>query len=94
MHGITRESIEQDIQSKGLPLLRETEEIYYFEPTYYFIENPATSAMKNFLDLPCYTVDYCMSMYGFSWRTVKLGFSFFFYGRVKREKTRLRQNKD
>ena len=66
-HNITRESIEDDILTKGLPLLRKTEEIInYFNPTYYFIENPATGAMKRFLDLPYYTVDYCM--YGFSCR--------------------------
>ena len=66
-YGITHESIEQDILTKGLPLLRKTEEIInYFKPTYYFIENPATGAMKRFLNLPCYTVDYCM--YGFNCR--------------------------
>ena len=66
-HNITRESIEEDILEKGLPILRKTEEIIsYFEPTYYFIENPQTGAMKRFLDLPFYTVDYCM--YGFNCR--------------------------
>ena len=39
--GITRESIEADIVNRGLPLLRKTEEIIdYFQPRYYFIENP------------------------------------------------------
>tara|TARA_B110000046_G_scaffold137563_1_gene143893 strand:+ start:1131 stop:1763 length:633 start_codon:yes stop_codon:yes gene_type:complete len=66
-YGITRETIEEDIQIRGLPLLRKTEEIInYFKPTYYFIENPATGSMKKFIDLPCYTVDYCM--YGFCCR--------------------------
>ena len=66
-HGITRESIEQDILTKGLPLLRKTQEIInYLKPTYYFIENPQTGSMKRFIDLPCYTVDYCM--YGFCCR--------------------------
>jgi hypothetical protein len=66
-YGITRESIEDDILTKGLPILRKTEEIInYFKPTYYFIENPETGSMKRFLDLPFYTVDYCM--YGFNCR--------------------------
>ena len=66
-HGITRDSIEQDILLKGLPILRKTEEIInYFKPTYYFIENPQTGAMKRFLSLPFYTVDYCM--YSFTYR--------------------------
>lgn len=66
-HGITRDSIEADILLKGLPILRRTEQIInYFKPTYYFIENPATGAMKRFLELPFYTVDYCM--YGFKCR--------------------------
>jgi hypothetical protein len=66
-HGITRESIEADVLSKGLPILRRTQEIInYFNPTLYFIENPATGAMKRFINLPFYTVDYCM--YGFNCR--------------------------
>ena len=66
-HGITRESIQEDILLKGLPILRKTEDIIsYFKPNIYFIENPATGSMKHFLDLPFYTVDYCM--YGFTCR--------------------------
>lgn len=39
--GITRETIEADIQNHGLPLLRKTQEtIDYFQPKHYFIENP------------------------------------------------------
>jgi len=66
-YGITRETIEHDILTKGLPILRKTEEILnYFKPTYYFIENPQTGSMKRFLDLSFYTIDYCM--YGFNCR--------------------------
>ena len=66
-HGITRESIENDIVTKGVPLLRKTEEIIeYFSPTYYFIENPDSGAMKRFLERPFYVVDYCR--YGFQCR--------------------------
>ena len=44
-HGITRESIETDILNVGVPLLRKTEEIIdYFQPKYYFIENPDSGA--------------------------------------------------
>jgi len=66
--GITRESIEADIVNRGLPLLRKTEEIIdYFQPRYYFIENPDSGAMKRFItDKPYYVVDYCM--YGFHCR--------------------------
>jgi hypothetical protein len=66
--GITRESIESDIHTDGLPLLRKTQEIIdYFKPKHYFIENPDSGQMKRFLtDLPYYRVDYCM--YGFQCR--------------------------
>ena len=66
-YGITRESIEHDIHTQGLPLLHKSLEIIkHFDPTFYFIENPQTGSMKRFLDLPYYIVDYCM--YGFSYR--------------------------
>ena len=67
-HGITRDSIEQDILNIGVPLLRKTEEIInYFQPKFYFIENPDSGAMKRFIaDRPSYVVDYCM--YGFNYR--------------------------
>lgn len=60
-HGITRESIERDMLEIGLPILRKTEEIIdYFQPTYWFIENPATGYMKYFIkDKAFYDVDYC-----------------------------------
>ena len=67
-HGITRDSIESDIMTRGVPLLRRTEEIIkHFQPKIYFIENPDSGAMKRFIDnKPFYIVDYCM--YGFGCR--------------------------
>ena len=72
-HGevISMETILQRIDKEGLPLLRKTQEIIkYFDPKYYLIENPGTSKMKNYLDLPNYVVDYCMySDWGYRKRT-------------------------
>ena len=67
-HGITRASIESDILTQGVPLLRKTEQIIdYFRPDVYFIENPDSGAMKRFLtERPFYVVDYCR--YGFQCR--------------------------
>jgi len=59
-YGITMESIQQDISNIGLPILRRTEEIIdYFKPSLYFIENPQTGRMKDYIDRPYYDVDYC-----------------------------------
>jgi len=56
----TKEEINRLIETEGLPLLRRAEEIIeYFQPTYYFIENPQSSSMKRHIDKPFYTVDYC-----------------------------------
>ena len=68
----TKESIENDMMKIGIPLLRKTEEIIdYFNPTYYFIENPQTGKMKDFVDKPKFIVDYCMySNYGYRKRTI------------------------
>ena len=36
---------------RGVPILRKTEEIIqYFEPRLWFIENPQTGKMKDFID--------------------------------------------
>ena len=69
--GKTRESINQNIQNIGLPLLRKAEEIIeYLQPTYYFIENPQTGRMKEFITRPYYDVDYCKySDWGYKKRT-------------------------
>jgi hypothetical protein len=49
------------IEEIGLPLLRKTEEIIdYFKPSKWFIENPKTGRMKEYINKPFYDVDYCM----------------------------------
>ena len=71
-HGYTAESIQRDIDDIGLPILRRTEEIInYFQPKYYFIENPQRGKMKQYInDKPYYDVDYCKySNWGYRKRT-------------------------
>jgi len=59
-NGYTKESIQLDIDNIGLPILRKTEEIInYFKPKFYFIENPQTGKMKDYINKPFYDVDYC-----------------------------------
>ena len=60
-YGVTMETIQRDISLNGLPILRRTEEIIdYFKPPLYFIENPQTGRMKDYIsDRPYYDVDYC-----------------------------------
>ena len=59
-YGVTMETIQQDISLIGLPILRRTEEIIdYFKPSLYFIENPQTGRIKDYIDRPYYDVDYC-----------------------------------
>jgi len=59
-HGYTEQSLQNDIDNIGLPILRKTEEIImYFNPTFYFIENPQTGQMKDYINKPFYDVDYC-----------------------------------
>ena len=69
--GYTAESIQNDINNIGLPILRKTEEIInYFQPKYYFIENPQTGKMKHYInDKPYYDVDYCKYGFGYKKRT-------------------------
>ena len=72
-YGITRETLLRDIHLIGLPILRKTEDIIrYLKPRKYFIENPATGRMKDFVSLPneTYTLDYCAySDWGYRKRT-------------------------
>lgn len=58
---VTHEMLDNDMIQNGVPLLKRTLEIIeYFKPKLYFIENPKTGKMKEFLkDLPYYDVDYC-----------------------------------
>jgi hypothetical protein len=68
----TKELLQKDIDNIGLPILRKTEEIIdYFKPKYYFIENPQTGHMKEYMNhRPHYDVDYCMySNWGYKKRT-------------------------
>lgn len=58
----SKEQMLKNIEEQGLPILRKTEEIInYFKPKTYFIENPQTGLMKNYInDKPFYDIDYCM----------------------------------
>jgi len=58
---VTQELLNQDIDTYGKPMVRKVLEIInYFKPKYYWIENPQTGKMKEFLvNLPHYDVDYC-----------------------------------
>lgn len=65
----TREILEQDIEDYGMPMVDKVFEILdYFNPTYFWIENPQTSRMKEYISelIPYYDVDYCQ--YGFKYR--------------------------
>jgi site-specific DNA-cytosine methylase len=68
---ITRDDIQADMDNIGLPILNKTLEIIlYFNPEYYFIENPQSSSMKQYIDLPFYDVDYCQyANWGYRKRT-------------------------
>jgi hypothetical protein len=56
-----RELLEKDIEDHGKPMVNKVREIIdYFKPKYYWIENPKTGRMKDYItDLPYYDVDYC-----------------------------------
>ena len=58
----SKTEIYANIHATGLPILNRTLEIIeYFKPTTYFIENPQTGRMKEFItDKPFVDVDYCM----------------------------------
>tara|TARA_R110000868_G_scaffold105239_2_gene289503 strand:+ start:11972 stop:12559 length:588 start_codon:yes stop_codon:yes gene_type:complete len=69
--GQTSISLLDDINNIGLPILRRTEEIIdYFKPNLWFIENPQTGKMKEYINKPFYDVDYCRySNWGYRKRT-------------------------
>ena len=61
-NGYTKESIYADMIERGVPILRKTQEIIeYFQPKTWFLENPQTGLMKNYIDpfISFYDVDYC-----------------------------------
>lgn len=69
---ITPQMLYDDMINNGLPILRKTEEIIaYFQPIYYFIENPKTGRMKEFMEHHEYfDIDYCKySDWGYRKRT-------------------------
>lgn len=70
----TKEMMESDMTTKGDPLVLKTLEIIeYFNPHYWFMENPDTGRLKDrpyMKDIPYYVVDYCMySNWGYRKRT-------------------------
>lgn len=67
----SKEQIIENIEKYALPILNKTLEIIkYFTSTekvvYYFIENPLTGSMKNYVNLPHIKVDYCR--FGFNYK--------------------------
>jgi hypothetical protein len=91
-NGYTRESLEKDMLECGVPILRKTQEIInYFKPRYWFMENPQTGRMKEFVDasINYYDVDYCKySDWGYRKRTR------IWYGKPVEGFTPLKCNKD
>ena len=67
----TKDEMMNRIDTIGLPILRRAEEIIdYFKPQYYFMENPQTGRMKDYVTRPYYDVDYCRySNWGYKKRT-------------------------
>jgi len=67
----SKELLQKDIDEIGLPILSKTEEIIdYFKPKLWFIENPQSGRMKEYIDRPFYDVDYCKySNWGYKKRT-------------------------
>jgi hypothetical protein len=69
----TRDIQEKEMNEDDKLVLKTFEIIKYFNPEYYFMENPATSRMKDrpfMKDHPNYVVDYCMySDWGYRKRT-------------------------
>jgi len=65
---VSAEMLDADMLNRGVPILRKTEEIidYFTGAKIYFIENPRSGKMKNFLTRPYIDVDYCQ--YGFNYK--------------------------
>ncbi len=65
----TRETIQEDIEKYGVPMVDKVFEIIdYFNPDYYLVENPQTGQMKYYINdlIPFYDVDY--SEYGYPYK--------------------------
>jgi len=69
----TQKDIENDITKYGEPMVDKVFEIIdYFNPTHWWIENPKTGRMKEYINdlIPFYDVDYCKySDFGYQKRT-------------------------
>ena len=70
---LTKEDINNDIAKYGEPMVDKVFEIIdYFNPTYWWIENPQTGRMKEYINdlIPFYDVDYCKySDFGYKKKT-------------------------
>ena len=63
---------QRDLSPANKLVLKTMDIISYFEPKYWFIENPQTGCLKDqefMIDLPFHDVDYCMYDYGARKRT-------------------------
>ena len=63
---VTRQAIENDIIEYGIPMIDKVFEILdYYQPKFWWIENPETGRMKDYINdlIPYHDVDYCQ--YGF-----------------------------
>ena len=68
----TKELLLEDIEKYGKPMVDKVREIIdYFKPKYWWIENPHTGKMKEYItDLDYYDIDYCKySNWGYKKRT-------------------------
>jgi len=66
---ITKDILNEDIEKFGVPMIDKVFEIIdYFKPKYWWIENPKSGKMKEYINdlIPFYDVDYCQ--YGISFR--------------------------
>ena len=69
---ITKKHIDDDIEKYGKPMVDKVFEIIkYFDPEFWWVENPQTGRMKEYIkDKPFYDVDYCKySDWGYKKRT-------------------------
>ena len=60
---ITQDILNEDIEKFGVPMIDKVFEIIdYFKPKYWWIENPKSGKMKEYINdlIPFYDVDYCM----------------------------------
>ena len=70
---LTREDIENDIEDYGIPMIEKVLEIIdYFKPKFFWIENPQTGRLKEYINdlIPFYDIDYCKySNFGYKKKT-------------------------